>query len=82
MSKKTCDDAIERIYPYLDGEMTAVRKFIIRRHLRQCPPCEHAFSFEQRLQVVIREKTKSEVPPEFLERLRACLDDEAAGSGS
>lgn len=82
MSKKTCDDAIARIYPYLDGEMTVVRKYIIRRHLRQCPPCGDAFSFEQRLQLVVREKTKSEVPPEFLERLRRCLQDEAADPGS
>lgn len=76
MNKRACDDAIARLYPYLDGEINSFRKWAIRRHLKNCPPCESAFSFEQRLKIVIRERTSEEVPPEVLQRLKTFLRDE------
>lgn len=76
MNKRACDDAITRLYPYLDGEINSFRKWVIRHHLKSCSPCESAFSFEQRLKVVIRERTSEEVPPEVLQRLKAFLQQE------
>ncbi len=78
MSKHACDDAIARIYPYLDGEVTVLRRLLVRRHLRRCPPCDGAFAFEQRLKVVVRERTREEVPPEMLDRLRTYLGEAGA----
>ena len=34
-----CDEAILRIYQYLDGELTVWRRRAISRHLDECPPC-------------------------------------------
>ena len=34
-----CDDALHRVYEYLDGEMTVWRRRAITRHLDECPPC-------------------------------------------
>lgn len=76
MNKKACEDAIARLYPYLDGEINTYRKWIIRRHLKSCSPCDSAFAFEQKLKVVIRERTSEEVPPEVLDRLKAFLHEE------
>ncbi len=70
-----CDDALRRLYPYLDGEVTVYRRFRVRRHLRKCRDCSGAFNFEERLKIVIRERAQEEPPPEFLERLHAYLKD-------
>ena len=76
MNKKACEDAIARLYPYLDDEINTYRKWVIRRHLKSCSGCDSAFSFEQRLKVVIRERTSEEVPPEVLQRLKTFLQQE------
>ncbi len=79
MTKRACDEAITRLYPYLDGEITAYRSWRIRRHLRRCSPCHSAFSFEEKLKAVIRARTKEEVSPEVIDRLRTFLQTEEPG---
>ena len=51
-----CDDAILRIYQYLDGELTVWRRRAITRHLDDCPPCAQGFDFEIELRAVIASK--------------------------
>ena len=75
MGKDKCHDALQRLYPYLDGEVNVYRRFRVRRHLRKCRACGPAFSFEEQLKIVIREKAMEDPPPEFIERLRIYLDD-------
>ena len=79
MSKRKCDHAVEKIYYYLDGEITWYSRMRINWHLRSCPPCDGAFSFEGRLQSVVRENCAEEIPPALLERLRERLRE---GDGS
>lgn len=76
MTKKSCDDAITKIYGYLDGEISPIKRLMVRRHLRRCSGCEGAFFFESRLKVVIRERCQEEVPSEILEKLRMIVNDE------
>ena len=40
-----CDEAIVRIYQYLDGELTVWKRRAITRHLDECPPCAQGFYF-------------------------------------
>lgn len=76
MIKKACEDAIARLYPYLDGEINSYRAWQIRRHLKNCSPCDSAFVFEQKLKVVIRERTQENVPPEVIQRLHTFLREQ------
>ena len=76
MSK--CNQAVERIYHYLDDEINWYRRMRINWHLRSCPPCEGAFEFENRLRLVVREKSAEDVPAEFIERLRGLLREEGS----
>lgn len=68
-----CDDALERMYLYLDGELTAESTEAIRVHLDDCPPCLDAFHFEERLKVVVRTRLQEEVPSELMMRLKAII---------
>jgi mycothiol system anti-sigma-R factor len=68
-----CNETIERLYHYLDGELTDERRVEIKRHLDDCPPCLHAFDFEAELRVVIADRCKDRVPEGLRLRIHAAL---------
>ena len=78
MSGHECDDALTNLYQYLDREIEVSTSEVIRAHLEDCSGCLKSFKFEERLQIVVRERLAEEVPPEFLERLRDAIAREAA----
>lgn len=71
-----CEYAIEYVYQYLDQEASFFTTSRIRLHLRRCAPCMDAFQFETRLKDVIRERGKSDPPPELFDTLRALIQEE------
>lgn len=76
-SEVDCRQSVERLYHYLDGELTDERRRRIQRHLDECPPCVEAFDFEAELRQVIANRCKDHVPASLLERVRRALDEEA-----
>jgi len=73
-----CEKAAEKVYQYLDSEMSWHRRVTMRWHLRRCLPCHDGFDFEERLRARIRESCREEMPPELDERLRAFLREHGA----
>jgi mycothiol system anti-sigma-R factor len=76
-----CDETIERLYFYLDGELTEERRVEITRHLDLCGPCVDAFGFEAELRKVIANRCKDHVPETLLDRVAHALQDEHAKPG-
>ena len=70
-----CDETIERLYVYLDGELTEDRRQEIQRHLDLCGPCVSAFGFEAELRRVIANRCKDHVPPDLIDRVANALRD-------
>jgi len=68
-----CDHAIVRVYEYLDGELTVWKRRAITRHLDECPPCAHGFTFEIEVRRVIVSKCREEVPRELRAKIAAAL---------
>lgn len=68
-----CQEIIERLYVYLDGELTDERRLEIGHHLDECSPCLDAFDFEAELRRVIATKCRDRVPEHLLIRVRAAL---------
>lgn len=71
-----CDETIERLYYYLDGELTDGRREDIRRHLDLCGPCGSAVDFEAELRKVIANRCRERVPDSLIDRVAAALDAE------
>jgi mycothiol system anti-sigma-R factor len=71
-----CDETIERLYFYLDGELTEERREEIRLHLDLCGPCVDAYGFETELRKVISNRCKDHVPESLIERVAHALHDE------
>ncbi len=72
-----CDHAIEYIYQYLDDEISVVHSSRIKLHLRRCSSCMSAFEFETKLKGVIRERGRTQPPPELFDTLRALIQEES-----
>ena len=72
-----CDKTRHHLYIYIDDEATILRRWRVRRHLRQCPPCEDGFVFEEHLKVRVRQGCREEIPRQLVERLRTFLQGHA-----
>jgi mycothiol system anti-sigma-R factor len=75
-----CDEILQELYTFLDGEITPESKETIRRHLADCLNCLHVFDFHAELRMVIAAKCRDEVPPGLIERVQQCFgaEDDAA----
>lgn len=82
--KSHCQEAIDTLYHFLDGELTDDRRHEIAVHLDECGPCLDAFDFEAELKIVIARKCRDQVPEAlrqkvYLALLRASGEDPGAG---
>jgi mycothiol system anti-sigma-R factor len=70
-----CQEALDTLYHFLDGELTEERRHLIQHHLDECSPCLEAFDFEAELKVVIARRCKESVPEALRRRIAIALDD-------
>jgi mycothiol system anti-sigma-R factor len=70
-----CQEALDTLYHFLDGELTAERRVQIQRHLDDCSPCLEAFDFEAELKVVIARRCRETVPEALRLRIAIALED-------
>lgn len=78
-----CDEALERVYEYLDGELTESVERAIRRHLAACARCEPRFEHERVFKEFIAQRAKLEqASPELRRRILQRLVDEATRRAS
>ena len=73
-----CGAMLQRLYNYLDGELTDERRTKIQSHLDDCPSCFSAFDFEAELRIVVAAKCQTSVPTSLVDRIRATLSDSRA----
>ena len=74
----SCDETIERLYFYLDGELTEQRRIEIARHLDLCGPSVGAYGFESELRKLVQSRCHDHVPDELRARVAEALRHEGA----
>lgn len=74
-----CRQALDTLYHFLDGELTAERRALIQRHLDGCSPCLEAYDFEAELKLVVARRCRDQVPESLRLRISVALA-EASGS--
>ena len=71
-----CRECIDKLYGYLDRQLTAEETAEVHRHLDLCPSCADHFRFEEgvltRIHQVCREV---EVPPNLVDRVRKICEE-------
>ena len=68
-----CDETIEKLYVYLDGELTEQRRIEIARHLDLCGPCVGAYGFEAELRKLIASRCHDHVPDALRSRVAEAI---------
>lgn len=61
-----CKKTIERLYPYLDRELSEQELVEVREHLDLCPPCAKHFAFESGVLRVVSDACKAIQAPAAL----------------
>jgi anti-sigma factor (TIGR02949 family) len=65
-----CEEALDLLEPYLDGDLPPEEADRVRRHLEGCASCAAELSMAARIQRELRALPQPECPPEVLERVR------------
>ena len=71
----SCQEALEELYTFLDGELTVDKREHIRVHLDDCNPCLEHYDFEAELRIVISKKCKEPVPQSLKDKILRALEE-------
>ena len=63
-----CEEALERLYVYLDGELTDVRREEVQYHLALCAPCLKRATFESAYVRFLEARARARGAPDHLRR--------------
>ena len=77
-----CRTTIERLYPFLDRELTADEHQEVQEHLAACPPCARHFQFEAGVLRLVSASCKNVRTPESLLQRVAAARQSAAQESS
>lgn len=71
----SCAEAVERLWAYLDGTLTAEDKAALENHLGICRVCCGEAEFARELRGFLARSAGEELPDEVRARLIASLDE-------
>ncbi|WNM23851.1 mycothiol system anti-sigma-R factor [Demequina capsici] len=63
--KAECEEALDRLFEYIDNELPDDELLRIGDHLRTCPPCEAEHKINEKIKRMVH-STGGEVAPEDL----------------
>jgi len=73
MAKHECEEALDRLFELIDGELTPSELDQVTSHLKECPPCEAERKLNEKIKTRVS-ATGGECAPEALrERILARL---------
>jgi mycothiol system anti-sigma-R factor len=77
-----CNETLQELETFLDGELPDEVFAEIRGHLGHCQDCLEAFDFHAELKAVIAEKCRSDpMPAGLLARIEQCFQADLDGDG-
>ena len=69
-----CEEALRRLFDYLDAELAGVPQREMDEHLQRCRSCFSRLEFEKRLKAHTAELGHEPVTEDLEQRIRALLD--------
>jgi mycothiol system anti-sigma-R factor len=70
-----CEQALERLEAYLDGELPDTDVQDIATHLTACYPCTDRATFEEQLRSIVRRDCVDDAPVALVDRIRVHLSE-------
>jgi mycothiol system anti-sigma-R factor len=68
-----CQEALQQLERFLDGELPNDRVHEVKQHLTDCYPCTDRATFEEQLRAIVRRECVEHAPPQLLQSIRARL---------
>lgn len=68
-----CQEALDQLERYLDGELPGTTLEEVKQHLTACYPCTDRASFEEQLRAIVRRDCVESAPPSLVTRIREHL---------
>lgn len=76
MSEIDCQEVLEMVWSFLDGEIEDTRYLEIRTHVESCSQCGPRYEFQRQVLILIERKCKEGPVPESLkQRLFRLLEE-------
>lgn len=69
-----CEEALRRLFDYLDAELAGEPQREMEHHLERCRSCFSRLEFEKRLKTYTAELGQEPASEELEQRIRALLD--------
>lgn len=66
MKNLDCNEVLERLWAFLDGEADEAQREELQDHIARCLGCRHQADFEVRLRQVIQAKCRTDRAPQKL----------------
>lgn len=70
-----CVEAIDKLYEFIDGELTPEVKLKITVHLEECAPCLDQADVERAIKALVSRSCTDQAPGGLRERILSRLDD-------
>jgi mycothiol system anti-sigma-R factor len=68
MTMIDCRTAVDRLYKYLDRELTSTEYEAVQQHLDRCPPCAKYFHFEEGVLRLVGDACRKTATPATLRK--------------
>ncbi len=75
MSGKSCDEAIDRLFEFIDNELPPEELRRVGAHLQECPECEAERKVNERIKNMVSCCPKEEAPEELRARVLAVISE-------
>ena len=82
MSGKACEEAIDRLFEFIDNELPADELRRIGEHLEECPPCEAELHINEKIKNVVNQCPREEAPEALRARILTTISQARAAEGT
>ncbi|WP_291377539.1 mycothiol system anti-sigma-R factor [Demequina sp.] len=73
MTKRQCQEAVDRLFEFIDGELTDEELLRIGAHLKECPPCEAELRINEKIRLLVSQAHGEKAPHQLRERVLSTL---------
>ena len=74
-SSGECQEALQELYHYLDGQLTIERRTVIKTHIDLCGHCLSTYEFEMELRHVVSKRCSDQVPDQLKAKIFQAIQD-------
>ncbi|WP_169816414.1 mycothiol system anti-sigma-R factor [Demequina soli] len=73
MPKPECEEALDRLFEYIDHELPEDEIHLIGEHLKTCPPCEAEHKINEKIKRLVNRTGHDVAPEELRSRILATI---------